>query len=123
MQQRDQSRAALVRDAKFRSDKGPDLAYRARQSRLHKGDHSGLLLVAQLASAAARLKTRQPFEAILDKQAMPFADRVVVQKEHLGDPLAAQSIIQQRQRIGAPRQPMFHRPVPRQGDQVSPVLT
>src|ERR1700678_3879834 len=50
---------------------------------------------------------------------MPGADRIVVQKEHLGDRLAAHPIVQQQQGIGPPRQSVSHRPVSGQLHQVA----
>src|ERR1039458_115434 len=90
MQQRDQSRAASVDEAEFLLDPGADLARRAWQDRPNPGFQLVLLLAVQLAGAAARIETRQPFEAFLDKQAVPFADRIVVQKQGRGDLFAAQ---------------------------------
>src|ERR1035437_1426157 len=114
MQQRDQSRAAGVDEAEFLLDPGADLARRAWQHRPDPGFQLGLVLAIQLAGAAARLETRQPFEAVLDKQAVPFADCIVVQKQGRGDLFAAPAIVQKHQRIGAPRQPMRRRSVTRQ---------
>ena len=122
MQQRDQSRAAFVDDAEFLLDPGADLARRARQGRRDPGFQLFLLLVAHLAGAAARLETRQPFEAIREEQAVPPADRVVVQQQGPGDLLATPASVEQHQRIGPPRQTMRRRSVPRQGDQVGAVL-
>src|SRR5208282_142433 len=89
VQQRDQSRAALVSDAEFLGDPSADLARRVRQGRRDPDFQLFLLLVAQLASAAADIKARQAFQTVLDKQAAPFADRIVVHKQRLRDPLAA----------------------------------
>src|SRR5258708_28583352 len=50
---------------------------------------------------------------------MPGADRIVVQKEHLGDRLAAHPIVQQQQGIGPPRQSVSHRPISGQFNQVA----
>src|SRR5882757_11176834 len=50
---------------------------------------------------------------------MPGADRIVVQKEHLGDRLAAHPIVKQQQGIGPPRQSVSHRPISGQFNQVS----
>jgi hypothetical protein len=75
------------------------------------------LRVAQNASAAAGLKPHQRLSAALGKRAMPPTDRVVVQQKNPRHLLAAQAIVEQHQRIGAPRQPMRHRPVARQRDQ------
>ena len=71
-------------------------------------------------SGAARLKTRQSFEAILNNLAI--WDLSSSRSSTLAT-CAARSIIQQRKRIGAPCQPMLRRTVPRQRDQVSPVLS
>jgi hypothetical protein len=60
-------------------DPGADLARRARQRRRDPGLQVFLLLAVHLAGAATGLETREPFEAILDEQAVPPADRVVVQ--------------------------------------------
>ena len=59
------------------------------------------------------------FEPVLDEQAVPPADRVVVQQQGSGDLFTIPAGIQKHQRIGTPRQPMGRRPIPRQGDQVS----
>ena len=57
----------------------------------------------------------------LDEQAVPPADRVVVQQQGPGDLFATPAGIQKHQRIGAPRQSMRRRSIPRQGGQVGAV--
>src|ERR1035437_1187357 len=94
MQQRDQPRAAFINETEFRLDPGPDLAGRTRQSRSNPDLQFCLLLAVHLASAATGLKTSQPFKAILDKQAVPPADRVVIQQKRPRDLFAAPAGIQ-----------------------------
>ena len=53
---------------------------------------------------------------------MPFAHGVVIQKQGLGDFLAAPAGVEKHQRIGPPCQPVLHQTIPRQGDQVGAVL-
>src|ERR1700733_8718343 len=50
---------------------------------------------------------------------MPGADRIVVEKEHLGDRFAVQPIVEQQQGIGPPRQSVSHRPISGQFNQVA----
>src|ERR1019366_4604118 len=66
-------RAARVDVAEFLLDPGADLARRARQRRRDPGLQVFLLLAVHLAGAATGLETRQPFEAVLDEQAVPPA--------------------------------------------------
>src|SRR5664279_1437478 len=121
MQQRDQPRAAFINETEFRLDPGPDLAGRTRQSRSNPDLQFFLLLAVHLASTATGLKTSQPFKAILDKQAVPPADRVVIQQKRPRDLFAAPAGIQKHQRIGATRQSVGRRSIPRQRSQVGPV--
>jgi len=58
----------------------------------------------------------------LQKHAMPFANGVVIQKQGLGNFLATPAGVEKHQRIGPPCQPVLHRTIPRQGDQVGAVL-
>jgi len=67
-------------------------------------------------------KRSKPIEPILQKHAMPFAHGVVIQKQGLGDFLAAPAGVEKHQRIGPPCQPVLHQTIPRQGDQVGAVL-
>jgi hypothetical protein len=71
---------------------------------------------------AARFETQQAIETILQKHAMPFANGVVIQKQGLGNFLATPAGVEKHQRIGPPYQPVLHRTIPRQGDQVGAVL-
>src|SRR3984957_983033 len=50
---------------------------------------------------------------------MPGADRIVVQKEHLGDRLATHPTVQQQQGIGPPRPSVGPRPILGQFNQVA----
>ena len=61
--------------------------------------------------------------AALGKRAMPATDRVVVQQKNPPHLLAAQAIVEQHQRIGAPSQPMRHRTVARQPDQCETLIS
>ena len=116
MQKRDQSSGCRIHP-KLRRDPGADLTRRARRDRADLRDELLLLRVAQNASAAAGLNPHQRLSSSLGKRAMPLMDRVVVQQKNLRHLLAAQAIVEQHERIGAPSQPMRHRPVARQRDQ------
>ena len=96
------------------------MARRARQRRGDPGFQLFLLLAAQLASAALVAEIRQPLDPIHFIQAIPSADGVVVQQQHLRNRIAAHPIVQQHQRVRTPGQTMSGRPVPSQLDQVSP---
>jgi hypothetical protein len=71
--------------------------------------------------AAARLEARQSFEAVVDEQAVPFADRIVVEQKRLRDFLAALPRVQKHQGVGASRHATGRRTVARQRDQVGAV--
>ena len=77
-----------------------------------------LLRHRQFAGAALVAEIGQPIQPFLAKQLVPIADRVIVQVENLRDRRAAHSIVEQQQRIRAPRQPRLSLPIPHQGDQV-----
>jgi hypothetical protein len=55
------------------------------------------LHIAQAAGAAFVAEARQALDTLFSIQPMPSADRIVVQKEHLGDRLAAHPLVQQQQ--------------------------
>src|SRR5271170_8387183 len=103
MQQRDQPGAAFVDQAEFLGDPVADLARRARQSRPDPGLQGLALLDAHFARAAAHLEAAEPFDAALLEKLIPAADRVVVEQENFGHFLTAHTLIQQHQRVGAPR--------------------
>src|SRR5450759_3822136 len=56
------------------------------------------------------------FEAFRNEQAVPPADRIVVQQQGPCNIFATPAIVQKHQRIGAPRQTMRRRSVTRPGD-------
>jgi hypothetical protein len=64
------------------------------------------------------VEARQALDTIFLIQLVPGPDRVVVQKQHLGDRLTAHAVVQQHQRVGAARQPVRGGPVAGQLDQV-----
>ncbi len=103
MQECDQSRAAFMGEAEPRADKGPDLACRAGQRRADPGLQLRLLAAAHLASAAARLKPRQPVKTAGGIKPMPLPDRIIIHKQSPSHPLATPARIRQHQRIGAAR--------------------
>ena len=53
---------------------------------------------------------------------MPAPDCVIADKQHRGDLLAAPTVIQQHESIGAARQAMRRRAVTHKGDQVGAIL-
>ena len=67
-----------------------------------------------------RLETRQPFEAFRNEQAVPPADRIVVQQQGPCNIFATPAIVQKHQRVRTPGQTMSGRSVPSQLDQVLP---
>jgi hypothetical protein len=75
-----------------------------------------LLLHRQPADTAFVAETRQTFDPVLLIQLVPGSDRVIVEKQHLGDSRTTHSIVKQHQGIGAPRQPVRGRAVTRQSD-------
>ncbi len=103
MQQRDQTRAALVNKAEFLGDPRADLARRLRKRRRDPSLQGGGLLRAQQARTAAHVEAGQAFKPTLFEQRMPVPDRVVVEQKNLGHFLAAQAVIQQHERVGASR--------------------
>src|SRR6516225_3481419 len=117
MQKRDQSRAAFVRDTELRCDPSADVTGRARRRRSYPSNELGLLLVVQRAGAAAGRETHERLAAAFGKRAMPPTDRIVVEKQHLGDLLTAHSAVEQNQSIGPPSQAIRHRTITRQRNQ------
>ncbi len=71
------------------------------------------------ARAAVVAKARQAIEAVFLIEAIPSGDRVVVEKQHLGDSTTAHALIQQRQRVGPAGQAMRIRAIACQLDQVA----
>lgn len=69
-------------------------------------------------SAATASKLGQPFEAILDEQPVPPADRVVVQQQGPGDLSQLQPESKSTSAFVAPRQSTRGRYIPREGGQV-----
>ena len=122
VQQRDQSRAAFVDEAKFLLDPGPDLARRPRQARGDPSLQVVFLRGAHKARAPAHIEAGQAFDAALFKELAPTADRVVVEQQRLGDLPAAPPIIQKHQGVRATRHPTGRRPIARQRDQLVTIL-
>src|SRR5450759_3137435 len=69
---------------------------------------------------AEGLETRQPFEAFRNEQAVPPADRIVLQQQGPCNIFATPAIVQKHQRVRTPGQTMSGRSVPSQLDQVLP---
>jgi hypothetical protein len=65
---------------------------------------------------AEACKTIDP---VLLVELVPGSDRVIVEKQHLGYGFATHAVVQQHQRIRAPRQPVSGRAIPRQLDQIA----
>ena len=70
-----------------------------------------------MTGAAAGLMTAQACDAAFAIELMPIPNRIVVEKQNLGDLGAAQPIVQQQNGVRPSRQPMQHRPGLHQGDQ------
>ena len=104
MQKRDQSRAAVVLHAQFRLNPGADLTRRTRRSLVNPNDELLLLRWARTASAAASIETHKRLAASLGERAMPATDRIVVQQKHPANLLAAHTVVEQYEGVGATRQ-------------------
>jgi hypothetical protein len=117
MQKRDQSRATAVFHAQFRRDPSADLTRRARRDRSDPRRQLLLLRFTQRTGAASGFKPHQRLSTSFGERAMPTTDRVIVQQQHPGDLLATQTIVEQNKRVGATRQSMRHRTIPRQSHQ------
>ena len=76
----------------------------------------------QTQGAAAALKARQTFEPILQEKPMPAPDTVVVEKPRRGDPLAAPTVVEQNESVGASRQAMRRGTVSRQRNRVGAIF-
>ena len=98
------------------------MARRAWQCGADKGLQRLFLRGIQETRAAADVKTGQAIDAALVKQLVPVADRIVVQQQRGGDFLTAPAVVQQHQRVRAPRQARRRRAVARQGDQMPTIL-
>src|ERR1019366_3772175 len=119
MQQRDQAGPALVVDAPFPLDLRADLTGGAGQSFADPGFQFALLLRRQPAHTAFITKAGQTFDPVLLIQLVPGSDRVVVQKQHLGDGRAAHANVQQDQRVGSTGQAVRNGTVAGQLDQIA----
>jgi hypothetical protein len=119
MQQRDQAGSGLVLNPAFQRDPRTDLACCAWQGLVDPCFQLALLLHRQPADAAFVAETRQTFDPVLLIQLVPGSDRVIVEKQHLGDSRTTHAIVKQHQGIGAPGQPMRGRAVTRQFDQIA----
>jgi hypothetical protein len=62
----------------------------------------------------------QALDPVFLIQLIPSPDRVVVKEQHLGDKRTTHPLVQQPQRVGAPRQPMRSGAVTGQFDQLAP---
>jgi hypothetical protein len=119
MQQRDQSRPGLVCDAECRFDPCPDMACRAWQGLGHPGFQLLLLVRRKPAGATFVAEAGQALDPVFLIPLIPSPDRVVVEEQHLGDQRTTHPLVQQHQRVGAPRQPMHGGAVTGQFDQVA----
>ena len=53
---------------------------------------------------------------------MPAPDGVIIEEECGGDPRATPALVEENQRVGAPRQAVRARAITRQGDQIGAVF-
>ena len=119
VQQRDQAGMAVL-DAIHAGDPCPDRPRAARQVRAHPLEQGGFLFATQPAMAATDVEDHQPGQAMLFIELVPGANRVVVNQQRFGDFLAAPALVQQNNRIGAPRHARFTPPVPGKSPKLPP---
>jgi hypothetical protein len=85
MQQRDQAGSGLVINAEFQRDPRTDLPCCAWQGLVDPYFQLALLLHRQPADAPFVAEIHQTFDPVLLIQLVPGPDRVIVEKQHLGD--------------------------------------
>jgi hypothetical protein len=122
VQQVDQPGPASILDASLALNPGTDFARCPQQCLVDPGFQPGLLLVAQAAGAASVAETSQSFDPIILTKSTPSANGIVTQQQNLGGGRVTHAIIQQYERVGAPRETVSCRPVAGQFDQVLPRL-
>jgi hypothetical protein len=93
MQQRDQSRAALVGDAENLLDEHTHLPRRTRQGLRDISAQLFFLRLGKMAGAASGLEAPKAFDASLIVGIAPTPDRVVVKIKRLGGPLATPTVV------------------------------
>ena len=119
VQQSDQPGPGLVFDAALSCNPRTNRAGRAWQRRGDPGFQLVLLLGRQPAGGSFMAKARQTLDPVFLIQLIPSPDRVVVEQQHLGNRLTAHAVVQQHQRVGAPRQAVRSRAIARQLNQVA----
>ena len=83
------------------------------------GDQPGLLLVVEAAGAVFVAEARKAIDPVSLIQQTSGLDRIIVQKQNLGDRRVSHAAIQQNQSIRTARQPIGRQPVPHQLSQVT----
>ena len=111
MQQLNQAGTAGVADATICLDPGTHLARGARQGLRDPLLQFRFLSRRQKCLTACVVEARKSIDALCFKQLAPAAHRLVVQQQHHADLAIVHSPIQQYQRVGAARQPVFGQPI------------
>jgi hypothetical protein len=77
-----------------------------------------LVSLAHISPATTPAHLEEAEAAFRNEQAIPAPNGVVVEKQSDGDPLAVPPVVEKHESVGATRNSMRRRAVPRQGDQV-----
>ena len=118
MKQRNQPGTALVDDAKTLLEKDGHLPRRTRQAFAHIGGQFFFLRPGQVTSPASGFEAPQAVDPVLVVELAPTSDRIVIEVERFGDPLAAPTIVQKQHRIGAARQALLRMAISQQRFQI-----
>ncbi len=118
MQKRNQSRSALVDDAKLTLDKGAGVTRCPGQSLGGVSLQRLLLHQRQTARTASSIELFKAGKAAFVIKLPPASDRVVIEIENLGHPLAAQAVIQKQDGVRTAGKPMLGQAVAHQRNQL-----
>ena len=122
MQQDNQPGAAVALPKRPRQPR-PDQPRAAGQFGADPIAEGGFLLAAQAAAGAFVAEPPQPLDPASLISATPVANCVVVQQQSRPDPLATPRLIEKDHRVGSAGDAVLRKPVPRNADQGSPILT